>query len=169
MALVALFAAIGLITATGAFTTVEAERTADVQVSGDQSALLAINVADNSNAPEYVDDSGDQTVIDIDGTSEGANGVNPNALTNFGPLLNISNQGTQDVGVYVEVTGADADVATLNWSDGSSAEGTSGAVTLTPGTSDELAFEIDLRGEGFSDNDELDLTITIIADADVAA
>ena len=42
MALVALFLAIGLLTATGAFTSVSATRTAEVNVAGDGAALLQL-------------------------------------------------------------------------------------------------------------------------------
>ena len=159
-----MFAAVGLITATGAFTTVEAERTADVEVAGDQQALLAIDASDN--AGQYVDTSGDETTIDIGTTEQGAEGVNPNALTSFGPVLNVTNQGTQEVGLYVELSGTDADVAALNWTNGDSAVGESDARSLNPGEAEDLQFEIDLRDGGFSDDDDLDLTITIVADED---
>jgi len=107
LALVAVFAAIGLVTATGAFTTVSAERTATVGVAGDDNALLALDegVASDggvsANADDYIDTENGQLQIDLAGSDAGASGINLRADTDVKNLFTISNQGTQPVAVYV--------------------------------------------------------------------
>lgn len=91
-ALLAVFAAIGLITATGAFTSVQADRTVSVTVAGDASANLALSDAGNG----YVDTSGDTIEIDF-----GSSGANINADTDFGAVLNITNNGPNTVNVQI--------------------------------------------------------------------
>jgi hypothetical protein len=91
---------------TGAFTSVSAERSVDVNVADDADALLAIRRdtrdGETPNAQEYVDVSGGTVSIDLTGTDSGATGVNDEATTVIDDLLAIENQGTQ--GVYVGYT-----------------------------------------------------------------
>jgi hypothetical protein len=89
LALIAVFTAFGVVTGTGAFSTVEAQRTADVNVAGDSSALLGLE-AGNSVLIENVDN---EVTITLD--SSNAAGVNQNATTAVdGPrFLNITNNG----------------------------------------------------------------------------
>ena len=99
-----LFAGSGALLGTGAFTTVTAERTVNVETAGDANAFLGIEPfeTDNersNNAAEYVDTSGETVVIDITGTDEGATGVNENAITAIDRLLKVTNNGTQTVQV----------------------------------------------------------------------
>lgn len=109
LALFAVFAAIGLVTATGAFQTVEAERTADVEVAGDANALLSLTAGDS----ELIEDDGNEVAITLDDESLAA-GVNLNALTSVSAVsfLEIANNGETD-GVEINITydtGADAEV-----------------------------------------------------------
>jgi hypothetical protein len=83
---------------TGAFTSVSANRSVEVQVADDASALLAIDDIDSSPNSEYVDVSGDSVSIDIS-TTNGV-GLNNNATTKILDLLKITNQGTQSVYVW---------------------------------------------------------------------
>jgi hypothetical protein len=106
----------GALIGTGAFTTVEAQRTVNVSTAGDASGFLGLAPAaredDTSDgAPtstvtgtpvespnEYVSAPGDGTIeINLDGNSEGASGLNQNAITTFRNLVKITNNGTQDV------------------------------------------------------------------------
>ncbi|MFB6360163.1 MAG: hypothetical protein ABEH59_02465 [Halobacteriales archaeon] len=89
-ALLAIFAAIGIVTATGAFTSVQAERTMDISVVGDASANLALTDAGNG----YVDTSGNQISLSF-------NEVNIRADTDFGAVLDITNNGPNQV--YVQI------------------------------------------------------------------
>lgn len=108
-ALLAIFAAIGLVTATGAFTTVSAARTADVSVAGDSAALLAIAPAGGANS-DYVSTPNGQLTFDLSAGSQGASGVNQRGETDIRAVFTITNQGTQEIGVWIETidnTGTD--------------------------------------------------------------
>jgi hypothetical protein len=122
-ALVVLFAAVGLLTATGAFTTVEADRTADVNVAGDSSALLQIEPANNS---EFADVNGNTGEVQIQLNSsnlEGGDGVNSNATTVDDNVLNITNNGANDVYVEIQSPAANgAEIAFYNATAGSGVE-----------------------------------------------
>lgn len=106
-ALLAVFAAIGIVTATGAFTTVSAERTVNVAVTGDGSALLAMEP--NSTSPNGVYSYYDGNEIEVDVSDANANhgsafdgsGVNDNATTTVDYIFNVTNQGTQEVNITV--------------------------------------------------------------------
>jgi hypothetical protein len=54
------FAAVGGLAATGAFTTVQADRTADVQTAGDANAVLALQAEPNT---EFATNTGGQLKI----------------------------------------------------------------------------------------------------------
>jgi hypothetical protein len=95
--LIALVGAVGLVTATGAFGTLIASRTAEVSVTGDDAALLALQAASGPGG-NY-----------IEGTNEIAinlTNVNTNATSEFPNALNITNNGNQDVAVSISVSGA---------------------------------------------------------------
>lgn len=102
-ALVVLFAAVGLLTATGAFTTVEAERTAEVSTTGDADALLGIEPAGQS---EFATTSDGQVQIQLNDTATNndpnPSGVNMNATTLDDNVLNITNNGQEDVVVQID-------------------------------------------------------------------
>jgi hypothetical protein len=83
---------------TGAFTSVEANRDLEVQVSDDADALLSIKEIPGPNS-EYVDTSDDGVSIDIS-SNAGGTGLNDNATTKIKDLLRIRNQGTQEVYVW---------------------------------------------------------------------
>jgi hypothetical protein len=97
---------------TGAFTSVSAGRSVTVATAGDADAFLSIEKATDSdgnvtpNAEEYVDVDADGIVsIDLassDDTTGSASGVNKNAKTIFDNLLDITNQGTQEVVLSIE-------------------------------------------------------------------
>lgn len=116
----------GALIGTGAFDTVEAERTVSIETAGDASAFLGLAPADRPDdtdeAPDgnaYVNDPGDGIIqINLDGNNEGAQGLNQNADTTFRELVEVTNQGTQTVETINlemftpdgENTGADNDV-----------------------------------------------------------
>jgi hypothetical protein len=107
LALLLIFGAVGTLAATGAFTTVEAERTADVDVAGDANALLAIQPTEQNDSSSFInqDDTDDSTFeIVLDG-EEGNNGVNANATTTAQNIFNITNNGEEDVDVWIATEG----------------------------------------------------------------
>jgi hypothetical protein len=95
---------------TGAFTSVTADRSVSVEVAGDKSALLALTAAKEggsktANSDEYVENAGGgEVMINLTSTAEGASGINADAETKVANLLDITNQGTQDIQVGVDDT-----------------------------------------------------------------
>ncbi|MDB9233668.1 hypothetical protein [Halorubrum ezzemoulense] len=96
----------GALLGTGAFTTVTAERTVNVETAGDASAFLGLAPADrDSDADgtqnEYVASPGDGTLeitlVNDDETAGNATGLNQNARTVFRNLVTVTNNGTQEV------------------------------------------------------------------------
>ena len=96
------------VTGTGAFTSVNANRDISMEVTGDQSALLAFEKSTTGgsvtpNAQDYVTLPTDgQLALDFTGSDGGATGLNDNASTKFSNLFDIVNQGTQEVEVFVD-------------------------------------------------------------------
>ena len=88
----------------GAFTSVEADRDISVEVTGDASAFLGLEPYPGSNG-EYADGSGDTVSLDFTETSgaDGSTGLNYNADTNIEDVLQVRNNGTQDVYVNVGI------------------------------------------------------------------
>lgn len=92
-----------VVTGTGAFTSVEADRDVSVQVADDTNAFLQIAAAGEGN-DEYVTTGGGEFGIDLTGnnsTNAGGQGVNANATTVIADLFEIRNQGTQETSVEV--------------------------------------------------------------------
>lgn len=170
--LIAIFAAIGLITATGAFTTVTAERTATVTTAGDADALLALNPtnANYASIPSSGANAG-QLVISVDGTfnSQGATGVNLNALTEINNVFSITNQGTQQIEVWISVnaTSGNENVVTFHGGDTVSASplDDTNKVTLGTGDSTNVSMSIDTRGASLNEDDNIITGITVHANA----
>jgi hypothetical protein len=98
---------------TGAFTQVSAQRDITVETAGDASAFLQFTKAEEGgsvtpNAEEYVTTTDGTVGVDISETSEfgGVNGsgVNKDATTIFDNLFDITNQGTQEINVGVDLS-----------------------------------------------------------------
>jgi len=100
-----LIAGSGALVGTGAFSSVQADRSVSIETAADSAAALQIIPAQDDtgdptpNGAEYIDDSGGTVEIDLTGTSNGATGVNQNAVTNIDRLLQVTNNGTQEVAV----------------------------------------------------------------------
>ena len=102
---------------TGAFTSVSANRDITVDVAGDANAFLQFTEAEEGgkvtpNAEEYVNIESDGTVaLDFTNTSEsagenasGGSGINDDATTIFDNLLDVTNQGTQEINIGVDLS-----------------------------------------------------------------
>ncbi|TKX62970.1 hypothetical protein EXE48_04185 [Halorubrum sp. ASP1] len=92
-----------IVTGTGAFTSVEANRDLSVQVADDSNALLRMAAAGEGN-DEYVTTNGGELGINLTGsnpTDAGGQGVNADATTVIADLFEVQNQGTQAVDVEV--------------------------------------------------------------------
>jgi len=115
---------------TGAFTSVEADRMVQIDVSGDAGAFLRLEGNDTPNGNEYVvdDGTGGTTLsLDFSNTDQGGTGLNQNADTTIRDIFTIENQGTQEV--YIGVTGLPDGMSIYADEDGGSIPGSAG-VTL---------------------------------------
>lgn len=175
----------GALLGTGAFTTVEAERTVSVETAGDADAFLAFE--DERGDGEFVEDTDGTIEINLDSSSEGAEGLNQNAITTFRNLVRVTNNGTQTVNeLTLEFTESEVDADDtfefpVDEADGSGTDDVAhdGAVNILTGNNDipdELGpgdavifgLTVDLINGG-DDNDlpdEGDYTLTITAEAD---
>ena len=108
LALLLIFGAVGTLAATGAFTTVEAERTADVDVAGDANALLAITPAEDPANSSFIQQSNTNNQafeIVLNGNDGNADGLNTNSTTAAQNIFNITNNGEEDVDVWINTEG----------------------------------------------------------------
>ena len=88
---------------TGAFSSVEAERSTYIEIAGDSNALLAFDSSNAANG-EYVRETESGIEINISDenpTAAGGEGVNKNAFTMLRDLFDIKNLGTKPVLVFV--------------------------------------------------------------------
>lgn len=86
----------------GAFTSVEATRTVQVDVVEDSDALLGLDSCpDSPNATYAGIDSNGRLVVEIGETDDGGEGVNLDAVTTFDDVFQVCNNGTQDVCLWV--------------------------------------------------------------------
>ncbi|WP_424014376.1 hypothetical protein ACOZ35_15360 [Halorubrum xinjiangense] len=97
---------------TGAFTSVEANRSVTISTAADNDALLQFTSNSNRNG-EYASTDGNQATVDFSTltTSKGATGVNEDSLTTIYDIFSVRNQGTQDVLVYVDPASLEDDNA----------------------------------------------------------
>jgi hypothetical protein len=87
----------------GAFTSVEAERSVNVNVAGDANAYLGLEPIDGPNGAYAEITDGTLEII----VGEGDKGVNLNAITHLHRIFRVTNQGTQPVVIYFEELGND--------------------------------------------------------------
>ena len=123
-ALLAVFAAIGLVTASGAFTSVAADRTVTVNTAGDSSALLGLAPNSSGNGDYASTENGELTIdlseSNLNDINDGT-GVNINATTRIDHVINVTNNGAQPVDFYVTTSGGgtgDADNFTVEFYEG---------------------------------------------------
>ncbi|CCC39641.1 right-handed parallel beta-helix repeat-containing protein [Haloquadratum walsbyi] len=161
---------------TEAFTSVEAERNVDVNVAGDQSAFVAIQPLESSNADKYVNIEDDDTIeLNLDGDNEGpGEGVNQDAITKVEDLFRVVNQGSQTASVFFEDE-SDAvtfrvtqSTAETSGSSGQSLESASNSVELAVGEQVVVGLTIDTLDIGSGDPLILD-DVTLRADATASA
>jgi hypothetical protein len=93
-----LAAGAGVISGTGAFTSVTAARSIEVTTAGDASANLRMVPLNTPNGNEYADDSGGTLSITVPD-------VNLNAVTHIDDVFRVTNNGGQPIVVYFEEQG----------------------------------------------------------------
>lgn len=87
---------------TGAFASVEATRTVNVDVVGDQAAYLGLSPAGSPYA-EY--DSNNQLVLDFGPNGNGGQGVNADAVSTFDGVFQMTNNGPNELDITVDKSG----------------------------------------------------------------
>ena len=145
----------GLIAGTGAFSQVEANRTADVGVSGDSSALLGIEDNTSSFISATTTDGDSVDTIEFQ-----ENSLNDNATTRYDYALNVTNNGNSTVNFYVDPSGMGV-VDLVNASDDNSVLGSGSSVTLDEDDTVKLHIVITTTDSGDTFPDE----ITFVAES----
>ncbi|WP_127341336.1 hypothetical protein [Halorubrum sp. 48-1-W] len=92
------------IVGSGAFSSIQAERGVSVEVVGDESALLTLEPTDGPNGKDA--SIGGDGMLEVQVCEENdrveGSGVYPNSWYDLGKVYEITNQGTQSVGVWIE-------------------------------------------------------------------
>ncbi len=92
----------GAVLGTGAFTTVQAERTVNVETAGDSGAFLGLEPAKDNTGTQYPN-ADDYAEINNDDLLEVTiPDVNLNAITHIDKVFQVTNNGTQPVVLYIE-------------------------------------------------------------------
>ena len=149
----------GAVLGTGAFSSVQAERTVTLQSTGDNSANLRLTPG--SGADQIVDGSGNQITFN-------ETDLNENALTTYTDALQVANNGaTETIGVWVTSENDIGSVLKFELSDGTSivqSNPTSANLTIDSGNSELVTVIVDNRTTELS-NANID-PVTINADTD---
>ncbi|SFS98173.1 hypothetical protein SAMN04488556_3665 [Halostagnicola kamekurae] len=160
---------VGLIGASGAFDTVQAERDFDVEVADDSQALLEFTVPEDS---QYVEMSGEEDEAQVVQISIGAGddtesaGLNENATTTFDALFTIGNNGTEDVSVHFS-----HDIAGVTFYQGTDDDAPldqENAATVEVGESDlDVGLKVDTGDGGYEEPDDDEVySITVHANSE---
>ena len=85
---------------TGAFASVEADRSVSVKVAGDQSAYLGLE-----DTSAYADMSGKELVLDFSANGSGGAGINADSVSTFDGVFKITNNGPNDLDITIDKSG----------------------------------------------------------------
>ena len=174
----------GLIMGTGAFSTVEAERTVSIETAGDADAFLAMEPAREDGA--YVTQEDGVIGIDLIGNDTGASGLTRQAITEFRNLVTVTNQGTQplesitltfqdsapidlDETFSFPVNEPESDEFETVENGGNLLSADATPETLTPGSAVVFGITVDLIDGGTDDGDlpdDSEFALTISAETD---
>lgn len=146
-------AAAGVIGGTGAFSTVEADRTVDINTAGDSSGNVIIEVNDDEHESLTNDGSGDTIGFDFDQ-------VNLDAKTTYNDVLNVTiNDQDGETGDY-QISTTTPDGMNVEFSNGQS------SIETSAGTLEQANVTIDTTGDfNSADADVSDGTITFTVTA----
>jgi len=158
------FVGVSLVTTSGAFSSVTAERTVNVNVAGDGSALLELEPHGTSPNGAYANTPGGELEISFSDVS--ATGVNRRANTTLTNVFNITNQGTQPADVYITENGPNASLVTFEDETGSRIDGgATNAASAGVGETVQVTIVINTTVQDLSGGDTLLNSITIHAEA----
>jgi hypothetical protein len=151
---------------TGAFTSVEADRSVEVEVANDADALLAIVPSDEPNGAFVTGADAGAARLDLSPSNDAVpgEGVNDDAVTELDDVFRLVNRGTRPVGVWIAAaTGSTVDFYRRDDPD-ATLVGEDNAVCLGVGESVRVGVRVDTRET--STTDLLD-TMTVHGDAGV--
>lgn len=97
------------VTSTDAFTSITANRQANVEVVTDANGYLSLDQTGSENSGAFVEVSDGQVSFDFSSSNGDVrgNGFNPDSVTVVDSLLQVANQGTQSVEFYADLDGVD--------------------------------------------------------------
>jgi hypothetical protein len=159
---------------TGAFSSVEAERSVSVEVADDNNAYLGLA----AERDDIISDDGSDGQLSIDlgsqTTSKGGEGFNEDAVTEIEGVFKITNQGTQEVGAGFlddesdfaqnrNVTGEKVpiDGVTLTVQGAETFDSSAEGAVLSPGTG--ALVDVKVNTLDYDPEDEADGSVTIAA------
>ena len=139
---------------TGAFSSVEAERTVNITADADSSALLSIEVTG------VIAGSNNDTI-----QFELGNGVNLDATTRFDGSLTLTNNGSNDVDIDITDGNGDSMIDGTSGADMAFEPSTADAHTGVSANGGEVSFDIvfDLTGTTTASNATIPSSVTISA------
>jgi len=148
----------GAVFGTGAFSSVEAERSVSVSTTGDGDALLAFDVETTFNG---VDDGGEDVVeFNFGDGDNGGNDLNQDAETTFDDVLEVTNNGND--GVVLSIDESEEPVPDALTFETASAGDLADGVDIPDGESENITVIIDLDSHDAPENTDL----TFNADTD---
>lgn len=147
----------GAAVASGAFSTVEAQRDVQLQTTGDSAALLSL-------AP-----AGSGTIVQVQNDLVGFDiaNINREARTTFRPAFQVTNNGANSVNFYVQAQTNVGDGLILDFEENgteASIVGSAQAIQILSGGSAQIDIAIDLIGQAHTDLEAI-TTVTIVAEA----
>ena len=161
----------GLIGGSGAFDTVEAQRSFEVSVASDEDALLGIEALNDAIAGTEAGGAGGNDIIffELD-TDDSDRGINEDATTEFFEVFAVTNNGSNTIELTVEYGDADgiAFIVKEEWADNGDivdSDVTLSAdtgVTIEPGQTVHIDLTIDTTQDGGytePDGDPYDITL----------
>lgn len=178
-ALLAIFMAIGIVTATGAFSSVTATRTATAQTAGDASAILGLEPYSGPNgdggngsttSDGYAKLEAGELKLNLGKYKGGdpvGNGLNYNATTEFDNVFNVTNTGEDPVYLWITRSGNHPTTVNFYRDTGytSNVTASSNNYQMASGETVTVSIRVDLDGMGQDDiTDPLVDSITINAD-----
>jgi hypothetical protein len=97
------------VSGTGAFTSVDADRTATVQVADDAAGYVGLSPSSGPN-DQFAKQQGGELLLEFDDSGNGGLGVGQSSNYQFNDVFTVENQGTQDVFVSLApITGIPID------------------------------------------------------------
>jgi hypothetical protein len=151
----------GVALGSGAFTSVEATRNVNLDTSNDNSASLQLEAG--SGATSIVGTETDQGVdmIELDETS-----LNEDAITRFDQAISVTNNGSQNVGLYVSTgTGLPDPLDIEESAGGTTIVGSGDSVNLETGSGNSIELNVVVDLTGTTTNSDLPSDITLNAEA----